>query len=141
MKIITTLLSSIILASSLGARTDEFRAKEIEAINKADGFEYIAGSRRPIKLESGIHYHGWLYNKDMDVAVIQYTHPGQLHDSHKNKIAGNILSKWKGELGTSFRKVGFKDVALMITELNKTKVYSSRNTRWYTVDEYLALRF
>ena len=141
MKIITTLVSFIILASSLDARTDEFRAKEIEAINKADGFEYIAGSRRPIKLENGIHYHGWLYNKDMDVAVIQYTYAGQLYDSHKNKMAGNILSKWKGELGTSFRKVGFKDVALMITELNKTKVYSSRYARWYTGDEYLALSF
>jgi hypothetical protein len=136
-----TLVSFTILASSLEATTDEFRAKEIEAINKADGFKYIAGSRRPIKLENGIHYHGWLYNKDMDVAVIQYTFAGQLHDSHKKKMAANILSKWKGELGTSFRKVGFKDLALMITELNKTKVYSSRYARWYTVDEYLALSF
>lgn len=60
MKIITTLFSFFIFASSLDARTDEFRAKEIEAVNKADGFQYIAGSRRPIRLENGIHYHGWL---------------------------------------------------------------------------------
>jgi hypothetical protein len=139
MKIITTLVSFLILASSLEAKTDEFRAKEIEAINKADGFEYIAGSRRPIKLENGIHYHGWLYNKNKDVAIIQYTYAGQLHDSQKNKMSGNILSKWNGELGTSFRKLEFKDVALMITELNKTKVYSSKYDRCYTVDEYLAL--
>lgn len=77
----------------------------------------------------------------MDVAVIQYTYAGQLYDSYKNKITENILRKWKGEVGTSFRKIGFKDIALMITELNKTTVYSSRNARWYMVDEYFALKF
>ena len=141
MKIITTLLSFIILVSSLDAKTDEFRAKEIEALNKAEGFEYVAGVRRPIRFENGIHCHGWLYNKDLDVAVIQYTYAGQLYDSHRNKMAGIVLSKWKGEVGAEFRKVGFKDIAIMITELNGTKVYSSRYARWYTVGEYLALSF
>jgi hypothetical protein len=131
----------MILTLSLSAKNDESRAKEIENINKSDGVEYIAGSRRPIKLENGIHYHGWLYNKDIDCAVIQYTYPLRLGDSNKKKIAENLLSEWKGELGVRFRKAGFKDVALMLTENYKTKVYSSKYARWYTVDEYLKLSF
>lgn len=141
MKITITLITLFALTATLSGNTDEFREKEIESINKADGFEYVAGVRRPIKLEGGIHYHGWLYNKDLDVAVIQYTYGGQLYDSHKNKMTESILSKWRGELGSVFRKAGFKDIALMITELNKTKVFSSKYGKWYTVDDYLALRF
>lgn len=120
---------------------DDFRANEIEKINQADGFKTLFGVRRPIRLDNGVHYHGWLYNKKLDAAVIQYTYEGKLFDSYKNGLAENIVAKWKGDVGSYLRKVGFKDIAIMITEVIVTKVYSSRQGRWYTVDDYTALSF
>jgi len=139
--VICALYLSLVSLSSFSETDDDFREKQIESINKADGFKYIAGVRRPVRLENGVHYHGWLYNKKLDVTVIQYTYGGQLYDSYKDQMAQNVLSKWNGEVGSQFRKWGFKDIAIMITEGSKTKVYSSKYGKWFTSDEYLALRF
>ena len=120
---------------------DKYRAKHLEEINKADGFKTLFGTRRPIKLDNGVHYHGWLYNEELDAAVIQYTYAGKLFESYTDNLAENILAKWRGDLGSRFRKIGFKDIAVMVTEVVTTKVYSSRQNRWYTVDDYLVLNF
>ena len=120
---------------------DKYRAKHLEEINKADGFKALFGTRRPIKLDNGIHYHGWLYNEELDAAVIQYTYAGKLFESYTDNLAENILAKWRGDLGSRFRKIGFKDIAVMVTEVVTTKVYSSRQNRWYTVDDNLVLNF
>ena len=122
------------------AEAENLRKEEMESINKADGFTYILGSRRPIKLENGIHYHGWLYNEELDAAIIQYTYSGRIYNSHKEKMAHHIGGLWKGELGARLQKMGFQDLAMMITEGIETSVYSSRREKWYTVDGYLALR-
>ena len=135
---ILLLLHSSLLAAS---NDDDFRANQIEEINQADGFKTFFGARRPIKLDNGVHYHGWLYNKKLDAAVIQYTYAGKLFDSYRNGLAEKIVAKWKGDVGTHLRKIGFKDMAIMITEVTTTKVYSSRQGRWYTVDNYMALSF
>jgi|TARA_B110000238_G_C16080440_1_gene419163 hypothetical protein len=139
--VICVLYLSLISLPSFSETDDDFREKQIESINKADGFKYISGVRRPIRLENGLHMHGWLYNKKLDITTIQYTYAGQLSDSHKDQMAQAILSKWKGEIGSQFRKWGFKDISIMITEGIKTRVYSSKHDKWCTVDEYLALRF
>jgi hypothetical protein len=120
---------------------DDLRMKLIEEINQSDGIEYIFGSRRPIKLENGIHYHGWIYNKEIDIATIQFTYGGKIINSHKDKMAVEILKKWNGDVGDKFRKSGFKDIAIMITEFTITKVYSSKYDNWYDVEDYLKLNF
>lgn len=120
---------------------DDLRMKLIEEINQSDGIEYIFGSRRPIKLENGIHYHGWIYNKKLDIATIQFTYGGKIINSHKDKMAVEILKKWNGDVGDKFRKSGFKDIAIMITEFTLTKVYSSKYDNWYDVEDYLKLNF
>ena len=73
--------------------------------------------------------------------MIQYTYAGKLFDTYKNGLAEKIVAKWKGDMGLNFRKVGFKDIAIMITELTTSTVYSSRMKKWYTVDDYTALTF
>ena len=118
---------------------DDYRAKQVEEINETSGFQIVLGARRPIKLENGVHYHGWLYNKELDAAIIQYTYAGKLFDSYKNDLAKNILDKWKGSTGSQFRKLGFKDIAILITEGTTSKVYSPKQESWYKVDDYLAL--
>ena len=138
------LLTMFLLLSSHSAYAqldDEFRQKKIDNINKADGFKNLLGERRPMKLENGIHYHGWLHNEKLDISIIQYTYTGQLNASYKKQLAQNILSKWQGKVGIQFRKWGFKDIAIMITEGVKTRVYSSKHREWFTVDEYLSLSF
>ena len=74
--VICVLYLSLISLPSFSETDDDFREKQIESINKADGFKYISGVRRPIRLENGLHMHGWLYNKKLDITTIQYTYAG-----------------------------------------------------------------
>ena len=142
LKLLTTLLLILFTLPSFAQLDDDFRQKQLDDINKADGItKGFLGAKRPIKLENGIHYHGWLHNKKLDVAIIQYTYTGQLYDSYKKQLAQNLLNKWKGEVGTMFRKWGFKDIAVMVTEGVETTIYSSKYRKWFTSDQYLAQNF
>ena len=142
MKLLPALFASLFfIVAGSNANDDDYRADQIEEINEADGFKTVFGVRRPIQLENGVLYKGWLYNKKLDAAVIQYTYNGKLLDSYKNSLAQNVLAKWKGSVGSQFRKDGFKDIAVLITEFTTSKVYSSRQRRWYTVNDYTALTF
>ena len=142
LKLITPLLLILFTLPSYAQLDDDFRQKQLDDINKADGItKGFLGAKRPIKLENGIHYHGWLHNKKLDVAIIQYTYTGQLYDSYKKQLAQNLLNKWKGEVGTMFRKWGFKDIAVMVTEGVETTIYSSKYRKWFTSDQYLAQNF
>jgi hypothetical protein len=120
---------------------DVLRRQEVDLINKSEGFTYVAGVRRPMRLENGIHYHGWLYSDNLDAAIIQYTFSGRMHDSQRELMAQNILNVWGSEVGAGMREEGFQDLAIMLTEGFRTTVYSSRHRRWYDHDEYIKLRF
>ena len=140
--LITATILTLLALPSYAQLDDDFRQKQLDDINKADGItKGFLGAKRPIKLENGIHYHGWLHNKKLDVAIIQYTYTGQLYDSYKKQLAQNLLNKWKGEVGTMFRKWGFKDIAVMVTEGVETTIYSSKYRKWFTSDQYLAQNF
>lgn len=145
MNLVSLLFSSLFLIVNTGIAadyySDDYRKNFVEGINKADGIKTILGSKRPIKLDNGLLYHGWLYNKDLDVAIIQYTFSGKLYKTYKDGLTKNILVKWRGDTGLEFRKVGFKDIAVLITEASTSAVYSSRQNKWYSVSEYTALNF
>jgi len=139
--LITATILTLLALPSYAQLDDDFRQKQLDDINKADGIKSFLGVKRPIRLENGIDNHGWLYNKKLDVAIIQYTYSGQLYDSYKKQLAQNLLNKWKGEVGDMFRKWGFKDIAVMVTEGVETTIYSSKYRKWFTSDQYLAQNF
>ena len=139
--LITATILTLLALPSYAQLDDDFRQKQLDDINKADGIKSFLGVKRPIRLENGIDNHGWLYNKKLDVAIIQYTYSGQLYDSYKKQLAQNLLNKWKGEVGVMFRKWGFKDIAVMVTEGVETTIYSSKYRKWFTSDQYLAQNF
>ena len=123
---------------------DISRREQLNQINSADGIKFIGESRVPIKLDNGINYYGWLYNPKLDVAVIQYIAPGKIDESHKRQMALSVQKLWDGDAGKAFKKEGFKDIAIMVTEPfanPSTNVYSTSKSKWYSADDYLELDF
>jgi hypothetical protein len=119
---------------------DISRREQLNQINSADGIKFIGKSRVPIKLENGINYYGWLYNPKLDVAVIQYVAPGKLDESLKRQMALRLQQDWNGDMGKAFKKEGFKDIVIMITEPfsnPSTTIYSSSKSKWFSADDYL----
>lgn len=119
---------------------DISRREQLNQINSADGIKFIGESRVPIKFENGINYYGWLYNPKLDVAVIQYVASGEIDESHKRQMALSVQKTWDGDIGKAFKKEGFKDIAIMITEPfsnPSTTIYSSSKSKWFSADDYL----
>jgi len=141
MKLLTPLLLILFTLPSFAQLDDDFRQKQLNDLNKAEGIKSFFGIKRPIKLENGVRYHGWLHNKKLGIATSKYTYTDQLSDSYKKQLAQSLSSKWGGELGVMLDQWGFRDVALMVTEESKTTVYSSKYRKWYSLDKYLTLSF
>ena len=97
--LITATILTLLALPSYAQLDDDFRQKQLDDINKADGIKSFLGVKRPIRLENGIDNHGWLYNKKLDVKLV-----ASVHDEYQFEVANKDVGEF-----CSITKIAIKE--------------------------------